>query len=99
GIRSPHQRPSAVEWKAGLWAAIAQVEDCRTYPKRHMFSNHLWGCPWCALDDRGTDPFPPVPQPAAATTSPRESASGVGVPLLIAVIVAIVIVIIVVASK
>lgn len=46
GQRQPDQRPTAEEWQAALEKAAQGLVTCGREPS-HIYSSHLWRCPWC----------------------------------------------------
>lgn len=78
GHRHPHRRPTAQQWYQALTDLERRLAVCNTN-KQHIYSDHLWGCPWCDRIRSGIpDPFPPMrntigPPPVQTSTplSPR----------------------------
>ena len=75
GHKSPEARPTTGDWLRGLEIAERNLIPCH-HNSRHLYGNHLQGCPWCERTkmQKGRDPFPaqqvPVQVPLRRTHVP-----------------------------
>jgi serine/threonine protein kinase len=70
GQHNPSSRPAAREWGEALGILDRNLNTC-SVNERHVFSNHLPGCPWCerSLLLQGFDSFPQTIQQQPADTT------------------------------
>jgi len=74
GHHNPAARPSALEWKQALEAAMDCLRDCQANAQ-HYYDRSMPNCPWCArLKATGVDlfPMPAERPPTRQLEAPRE---------------------------
>ena len=69
-LATPHDRPTAAEWRDHLDALVSRVQRCASNPLHDHFSK---GCGYCALNQPSR---PRAPSPSATTQSVHSSPSG-----------------------
>lgn len=108
---APAARPTARDWADALDATRPSLISCHRH-RNHVYSNHLWACPWCEREARhagsagpsvstgapaAAAPTPSAPTPSAPTPTPTPGSQPPAADSE-ATIVAIVIIVIIVAA-